>query len=74
LSRTKKKDYENYIINAVWNRVTQRIKNDSVLKDLQYDLKPVSQQFIRKSDNERYFIDLYFPQLNIGIECNEHHH
>lgn len=62
LSRTRRKDYENFIINAVWNRLGDN------------SIKPVSQQFIRKSDGEHYFIDLYFPQINIGVECDEAHH
>ena len=62
LSRTRRKDYENYVVNAVWNRL-----GDS-------ELRPVSQQFVTGPDGERYFIDLYFPQLNIGVECNEAYH
>jgi very-short-patch-repair endonuclease len=64
LSRTKRKDYENYVINAIWNRVGN------------LDLKPVSQQYIdRKDENEgHYFIDLYFPQLNLAIEVDEPPH
>lgn len=62
LSRTRRKDYENYVVNAVWNRL-----GDS-------ELKPVSQQFVTGPSGERYFIDLYFPQLNIGVECDEAYH
>lgn len=68
LSRTKRKDYENYIINAVWNRLACD------------ELRPVSQQYFRdaKSSDEGkrkgYFIDLYFPQLNMGVECYEAFH
>ena len=62
LSRTKHKDYENYVVNAIWNRI-----NDS-------RLVPVSQQFIKNSEGNYYFIDLYFPQLKIGIECDEGYH
>lgn len=62
LSRTKRKDYENYVINAIYNRIG----------DL--SLKPVSQQFIKKPSGGHYFIDLYFPQLNLGIECDEGYH
>ena len=62
LSRTKRKDYENYVVNAIWNRV-----NDS-------RLVPVSQQFIKNNEGNYYFIDLYFPQLKIGIECDEGYH
>lgn len=62
LSRTKRKDYENYVINRVW----------SVLDDP--EIKPVSQQYVKRSDTKYALIDLYFPQLNIGVECDEFHH
>ena len=62
LSRTKRKDYENYVINAVWNRVNNK------------NLYPVSQQYVKKDDGTYYLIDLYFPQLNIGIEVDEAYH
>ena len=62
LSRTRRKDYENYVINAVWNRVDNK------------NLYPISQQYVRNDDGTYYLIDLYFPQLNIGIEVDEAHH
>lgn len=62
LSRTKRKDYENYVINTIWNRVAHP------------DLIPVSQQFVKAANGNHYMIDLYFPQLNIGIECDEQYH
>lgn len=63
LSRTKRKDYENFVINAIWNRISCE------------DLKPVTQQYVYNNrENQHYFIDLYFPQLNIGIEVDEAHH
>lgn len=62
LSRTKRKDYENYIVNAVWNRLGIP------------DLKPVSQQLIRLDNRHHYLIDLYFPQINVGVECDEAYH
>ena len=62
LSRTKRKDFENYVVNAIWNRV-----NDS-------RLVPVSQQYVKDKHDNYYFIDLYFPQLKIGIECDEGYH
>ncbi len=61
LSRTKRKEYENYVVNAIWNRLNTT------------EVKPVSQQYIKHA-NGYYLIDLYFPQLNIGIECDEEHH
>ena len=66
LSRTKRKDYENYVINAIW----QRLDNS--------DIEVVSQQYVENTINtegqSHYFIDLYFPTLNIGIECDEAFH
>jgi very-short-patch-repair endonuclease len=61
LSRTKRKDYENYVINAVWNR----------LNDL--TIKPASQWYV-KNESGWHLIDLYFPQINLGVECDEGHH
>lgn len=66
LSRTRRKDYENYVINAIW----QRLDN--------CDIEIVSQQYIEDRTKSRgrshYFIDLYFPALNVGIECDEAYH
>lgn len=62
LSKTNRKDYENYVVNAIWNRIDDP------------RLVPVSQQFIKDKDGNHYFIDLYFPQLKIGIECDEGYH
>lgn len=61
-SRTIRKDYENFVINAVWGRLGRD------------DIQPVSQQYVRNHEKGRRFIDLYFPQLNIGIECDEYYH
>jgi len=61
LSRTKRKEYENYVVNAIWFRLNST------------EIKPVSQQYIKHA-NGYYLIDLYFPQLNIGIECDEGYH
>lgn len=66
LSRTKRKDYENYVINAIWHKLNN------------INLEVVSQQYIedidKSSNRSHYFIDLYFPSLNIGIECDEAFH
>ena len=60
--RTNRKDDENYILNAIW----QKIDN--------LNLQPVTQQCIILKDGKRALIDLYFPQLNYGIECDEEYH
>lgn len=61
-SRTKRKDYENYILNAVWQQMDY------------LTIRPVTQQYVKSSSNEYYLIDLYFPQLNIGVEVDEAYH
>lgn len=63
LSRTKRKDYENYVVNAIWNRISKKIR-------------PVTQQYVSnpKDDRRHYFIDLYFPLINMGVECDELQH
>lgn len=61
LSRTKRKDYENYVVNAIWNRLNDRT------------IKPASQWYV-KNQTGWHLIDLYFPQINFGVECDESHH
>ena len=62
LSRTKLNDYENYVVNAIWNRLAMG------------DVKPVTQQLVLWPDGRRSFVDLYFPQAMIGVECDEAYH
>lgn len=62
LSRTKRKDYENYVIGAIWHRLNN------------LEIKPVSQQYVKRSDGKYALLDLYFPQINMGIECDEAYH
>lgn len=63
LSKTERKDYENYVINAIWNRLSNN------------NIKPITQQYVYNKDkNEHYYIDLYFPQINFGVEVDERHH
>lgn len=61
-SRTKRKDYENYILTAIWHK----------LDDM--NLKPVSQQYIKRKNGTHALMDLYFPQLHIGVEVDEAYH
>ena len=62
LSRTKRKDYENYVIGAIWHRLNN------------LEIKPVSQQYVKRDDGKYALLDLYFPQINLGIECDEAYH
>lgn len=54
----------NFIINAIYNRVNNK------------ELVPVTQQYVRNvNDTRRYYLlDLYFPQINYGIEVDEGQH
>jgi hypothetical protein len=61
LSRTKRKDYENYVVNAVWQRLADPY------------LQPETQRYVRR-DNGYALIDLYFPAVNVGVECDEAYH
>lgn len=61
LSRTRRKDFENYVVNAVWNRLS----DDT--------LQPISQQYVKRNSGYA-LIDLYFPAVNVGIECDEGYH
>eukprot|EP00130_Batrachochytrium_dendrobatidis_P008286 XP_006683161.1 hypothetical protein BATDEDRAFT_92922 [Batrachochytrium dendrobatidis JAM81] len=38
------------------------------------NLKPVSQQYVKRQDGTHALMDLYFPQLHIGIEVDEAYH
>lgn len=65
LSRTNRKDYENYVLGAVWNRLS---------RETRAVIKPVSQQTVRTADGDLFYLDLFFPQLNIAVECDELFH
>ena len=60
-SRTKRKDYENYILTAIWHKVDN------------LNLKPVSQQYVKR-EKSYALMDLYFPQIHVGIEVDEAFH
>lgn len=62
--RTKRKAYENFIVNAIYTKVGNP------------ELMPVTQQYVRSTKDSRkyYLLDLYFPQINFGIEIDEGHH
>lgn len=62
--RTKGKKYENFIINAIYTKVGNP------------NLMPVTQQYVRNPNDSRkyYLLDLYFPQINFGVEIDEGQH
>ncbi len=62
--RTNGKAYENFIVNAIYTKIGNP------------NLVPVTQQYvINVRDPRRYYLlDLYFPQINYGVEIDERHH
>lgn len=62
--RTKGKKYENFIVNAIYTKVGNP------------DLIPVTQQYVKNPNDPRkyYLLDLYFPQINFGVEIDEGQH
>ena len=60
--RTRDKARENYILNGIWQKL------DTL------ELEPITQQCIHTRNGTYRLIDLYFPQLNIGVECDEGFH
>lgn len=61
-ARTTHKQFENYVVNAIWNRLGR------------FDLRPITQQYVKLNNGKYALMDLYFPQLNVGIECDESYH
>ena len=79
--RPSGKSYENFVVNYLWYRL-----HDSELRPVtqQYVNRRASSEavgianFARASQRDEgrnhAFIDLYFPQLHLGIECDEAQH
>ncbi len=62
LSKISNKKWEHYVINRIYHRL-----NDP-------EIEFVCQQCLRKDDNKFYLADLFFPQLGLYLEIDEHHH
>lgn len=62
LSRTKRKDYENYCVNRIWTLLNRT------------DIKPVTQSYVQFDNGNYALLDLHFPSLNYAIEIDESHH
>ncbi len=62
--RTAGKAYENFIVNAIYTKVGNP------------ELMPFTQQYVHSPIDPRkyYLLDLYFPQLDYGVEIDERHH
>lgn len=59
LSKMKSKSYVSYVVNRIIH----------LLDDL--SLKFITQQFVRRSDQEIALMDLYFPQLDLHVEVED---
>jgi very-short-patch-repair endonuclease len=62
LSKTNKKNYENYVVTRIWH----------TLDDL--DIKFITQQYVTRDEGKYALTDMFFPQFNIHIEVDEIHH
>ncbi len=61
ISRTNKKDYENYVITGIIHKLNN------------LDVKFITQQYVKRPTGKG-FMDLYFPQINYCVEIDEWHH
>ncbi len=62
-SRAQNKIYENYVITSIYSKVNN------------YELRPVTQQIVYKEGEKKYYLlDLYFPEINYGVEIDEPAH
>lgn len=62
LSKTNKKNFENYVITRIWHRLNN------------LDYKFITQQYVVRPDGGYALTDMYFPQLDIHIEVDERFH
>ena len=56
------KSFENYVITQIW----------AAVKD--FGLRPITQQYVKRSKDKYALIDLYFPQIKFAIEIDEKNH
>ena len=61
LSKIDKKGFETYVITRIWNKLDN------------LDVKIICQQYVER-ENGYALLDLYFPQINFGVEVNENYH
>lgn len=62
LSKGTNKKYETYIINSIWNRLNNP------------EVEFATQQYVKDSDGNTRYIDMYFPQIKFAIEVDEWYH
>lgn len=71
--RTKRKDYENFVINQIYARIDNP-ELEIVTQKCVRPNKGVDTKNLTKVGKNHYLIDLYFPQINLAIEVDEGHH
>lgn len=60
-SNIDRKGFETYVIARIWNKLDN------------LDIKIVCQQYVKR-ENGYALLDLYFPQIKMGVEVNEAYH
>lgn len=79
--RTRGKKYENFVVNYIWNSlgddtlkpVTQQYVNRRMERP-GLGLVDIHREGVLEEDAHHALIDLYFPALRLGAECDERHH
>ena len=61
--RTNRKKFENYVVTGIWHRLRAK----GIL------IQPVTQQYVKRPDGYA-LLDLYFPAINLSVECDEGYH
>ncbi|OOV29497.1 hypothetical protein BXU11_06330 [Flavobacterium sp. LM5] len=61
LSKTNKKNYENYVVTRIWHGLSS------------LDVKFITQQYVRRPEGYA-LTDMYFPQFDLHIEIDEPAH
>lgn len=61
LSKGTTKKYETYVVNSIFNKLNS------------FDIEFATQQTVITNSGNKY-IDMYFPQINFGIEIDEWYH
>lgn len=62
LSKGTHKSYETFVVNAIYSRLNNP------------ELEIVTQQYVLTKDKKLRYIDLYFPQIDFGVEVDEPYH
>lgn len=62
ISKTNKRNCENYVVTRIYN----------LINDL--DIKFITQQYVSRGNNSYALTDMYFPQFNLHVEIDEPHH